>query len=105
MLWSDDQKAAFLRQQFEAQHAHYQRYYHDTRFDVILADDEPAGRLYVARWERELRIVDIALLPEWRGRGIGTRLLRDLLDEAAAVGKPVTIHVEMQNSALGSKTM
>lgn len=99
--WSDEQKAAFLRQQFEAQHAHYQRYYHDTRYDLILADDEPVGRLYVARWERELRIVDIALLPEWRGRGIGTRLLQGLLAEAAAVGKTVTIHVEMQSPALG----
>lgn len=99
--WPDEQKAAFLRQQFEAQHAHYQSYYHDTRFDTILADGEPVGRLYVARWPEEIRLVDIALLPEHRGRGIGTRLIRELFAEAAPEGKRVTIHVEMESPAIG----
>ena len=66
---------------------------------MILADGEPAGRLYVARWEDEVRIVDIALLPEFRGRGLGSELLRDLMAEADAVGKPLSIHVEMNNPA------
>ena len=67
----------------------------------MLVDGEPAGRLYVARWKKELRIVDIALLPEHRGRGIGAELLRELLEEADAAGKPVTIHVERENPAMG----
>ena len=100
MPWTDDEKAGFLRQQFEAQHTHYQRYYHDTTYDVILADAEPVGRLYVARWEHEIRLVDIALLPEHRRRGIGTRLLHEVLGEAASAGKTVSIHVEMNNPAL-----
>lgn len=97
--WTAAQKAAFLRQQFQAQHAYYQERYTGTRFDVILRDGEPIGRLYVARWDDEIRIVDIALLPEHRGGGIGTAILRSLLAEAAAAGKPVRIHVERQNPA------
>ena len=71
-----------------------------TSFDVVLMDGEPGGRLYVHRGESEIRIVDIALLPEHRGDGIGTALLRDLLNEADAAGKRLTIHVERMNPAL-----
>jgi ribosomal protein S18 acetylase RimI-like enzyme len=98
--WTAEQKAAFVAQQFAAQTAHYAQHYAGMRADVILVDDEPAGRLLVARWDEEIRIVDIAILPEFRGRGVGTRLLRELLNEAAAGGKCVSIHVERQNRAL-----
>ncbi len=67
----------------------------------MLVDGQPAGRLYVARWDDEIRIVDIALLPGHRNGGIGTALLRDLMQEAEAAGTPVTIHVERFNPALG----
>lgn len=97
--WSDEQKAAFVRQQFEAQDAYYREHYEPATFDVIEVEGEPAGRLYVARWEEEIRIMDIALLPEHRGRGIGTALLRALLDEAAEAGKRLSIHVELNNPA------
>jgi len=92
------QRAAFLAQQFDAQSRHYAQY-PDTTFDVVLVDGEPAGRLLVGRWPRELRIVDVALLPPFRGRGIGTRLLAPLLAEADAGGLPLTIHVERGNPA------
>lgn len=98
--WTDEQKAAFLQMQFVAQHKFYQDNYTDTDFLVILQDDTPVGRLYVARWVDEIRIVDIALLPAYRGTGIGTTILRDLCAEADAVGKPVRIHVERENPAL-----
>lgn len=98
--WTDDQKTAFLQMQFVAQHKFYQDNYIDTDFLVILHDDTPVGRLYVARWRDEIRIVDIALLPAYRGTGIGTTILRDLLAEADAAGKPVRIHVERENPAL-----
>jgi ribosomal protein S18 acetylase RimI-like enzyme len=98
--WDDAQKAAFLQMQFVAQHKFYQENYTDTDFLVILQDDTPIGRLYVARWKDEIRIVDIALLPTYRGTGIGTTILRDLLAEADAKGKPVRIHVERNNPAL-----
>ena len=98
--WSDEQKGAFARQQFEAQDAYYREHYDPATFDVIEVDGTPAGRLYVARWEDEIRIMDIALLPEYRREGIGTKLLRDLLDEGSRTGKRVSIHVERNNSAL-----
>jgi ribosomal protein S18 acetylase RimI-like enzyme len=101
VAWSREQKAAFVAQQFAAQTAHYAWHYTGMRADVILLDGVPAGRLLVARWDEEIRIVDIALLPELRGRGAGSVLLRELLDEAAAAGKRVTIHVERFNRALG----
>lgn len=98
--WDDAQKDAFLRMQFDAQDAWWHENYGDASFDVILVEGEPAGRLYVHRGPSEIRIVDVALLPEHRGGGVGTRLLGDLLAEANEAGKSVTIHVERMNPAL-----
>jgi ribosomal protein S18 acetylase RimI-like enzyme len=100
VAWDDAQKEAFLRAQFDAQDRWYREHYERASFDVVLVGGEPGGRLYVHRGQSEIRIVDIALLPEHRGGGVGTALLRDLLDEAAAAGKCVTIHVERFNPAL-----
>jgi len=98
--WDEGQKDAFLRAQFDAQDAWWRESYKGASFDVVVVDGEPAGRLYVHRGASELRIVDIALLPEHRGSGIGTALLDNLLAEADAAGKSVTIHVERMNPAL-----
>jgi ribosomal protein S18 acetylase RimI-like enzyme len=98
--WDDAQKDAFLRQQFDAQDAWWRENYAEATFDVILVEGEPAGRLYVHRGPSEIRIVDIALLPEHRGNGVGTRLLDDLLAEGDEGAKSVTIHVERMNPAL-----
>ncbi len=98
--WSDSQKAEFCRRQFEAQSAHYQTHYPTAERSVILIDGTPAGRLYADRWEREIRIMDIALLPDFRGKGTGTFLLTKLQHEAAAAGKLLSIHVERFNPAL-----
>jgi GNAT superfamily N-acetyltransferase len=98
--WGETQKATFLRMQFDAQSSYYEEHYRGAEFSVILSDDLPAGRLYVARWPEEIRIVDIALLPGHRGRGIGTRLLKDLISESEESGKPLSIHVEQFNPAL-----
>ena len=97
--WSDEQKAAFVRQQFEAQHAWWQQNYPNARFDLVLLNGAPAGRLYVDVWPGEIRVVDIAMMPEHRGRGIGTALLRRVFAEGDAAGKPVSIHVEVFNPA------
>jgi len=86
--------------QFDAQDAWYRENYGRASFDVVIVDGEPAGRLYVHRGKTEIRIVDIALLPEHRGGGVGTRLLGNLLAEADEGGKSVTIHVERMNPAL-----
>jgi ribosomal protein S18 acetylase RimI-like enzyme len=97
--WSDERKAAFLAHQFEAQDTHYRAHYKGAAFDVIEVDGERAGRLYVHRGAREIRIVDIALAPAFRGRGLGTGLLRALIAEADSGGRTLSIHVEMNNRA------
>jgi GNAT superfamily N-acetyltransferase len=98
--WPESQKEAFLRAQFNAQHHAYQGTYKGGDFLVILKDGQPVGRLYIARWEREIRIVDIAILPEHRNAGTGSAILKDILAEGTRVGKRVSIHVEMFNPAL-----
>jgi ribosomal protein S18 acetylase RimI-like enzyme len=98
--WSDAIKHAFLQQQFSAQQIHYRAHFTDASFQLVLVDDKPAGRLYVARWPHEIRVVDIALLSEYRGSGIGTALLQSLQNESKAANKPLTLHVERSNPAL-----
>jgi ribosomal protein S18 acetylase RimI-like enzyme len=98
--WDTAQKEAFLRMQFEAQAKYYAENYVGAQFQIVLLNDTPVGRLYVVRWAKEIRIMDIALLPEYRGRGIGSALLKEILAEGQARGVPVTIHVERLNPAL-----
>ena len=98
--WTKKQIEGFLRMQFNAQHKHYQENYAGSRFDIILKDKTPIGKLYVARWKKEIRVIDIALLPESRRKGIGSMFLKDIMAEAAKEDKPVSLHVEHYNPAL-----
>lgn len=98
--WTSEQKTQFCRMQFVAQDAHYRQHYPTAEYYVVELEGVPVGRLYYDRWTREIRIMDIAVLPEYRGRGIGTLLLKDLLKEAADSGKILSIHVERMNPAL-----
>ncbi len=98
--WTRKQKDWFVDQQFGAQDTYYKQHYEGATYDVVVVDGEPAGRLYVARWEDEIRIMDIALLPPFRGQGIGERLLRPLLREGTETSKAVSIHVEQSNRAM-----
>jgi ribosomal protein S18 acetylase RimI-like enzyme len=98
--WSDDEKGSFLRMQFKAQTTYWNEHYPDTERSIIEADGQPIGRLYLDRREDEIRIVDIALLSQSRGTGIGRQLLEEVLAEAAANGKAARIHVEKNNPAL-----
>jgi ribosomal protein S18 acetylase RimI-like enzyme len=98
--WSEAEKDAFLRSQFELQHHHYHQHYPDARYDLICEGDRAIGRYYVQPMKNEIRIMDIALLPEHRGRGIGTKLVRDVLDEAERSRRLVSLHVEDSNPAV-----
>lgn len=100
--WPEEQKMAFLSQQFVAQHQYYQEFYKGAEFQLILLEEEVIGRLYV-HWlysPQEVRIMDIALLPAYRGRGIGSELIKVVQQKGAEMGKTVTIHVEYNNPAL-----
>jgi ribosomal protein S18 acetylase RimI-like enzyme len=98
--WSEEQKHAFLAMQFDAQHRYYHEHFPAARFDVIEVAGEASGRLYVDRCTDEIRVIDIALLPQYRGAGIGGRLLRGLQTEAASESRPIIIHVEQHNPAI-----
>ncbi|WP_395446287.1 GNAT family N-acetyltransferase (plasmid) [Aminobacter sp. UC22_36] len=97
--WSDEQKRSFLSQQFAAQHHHYLTHYTGAERLVVRRAGRPIGRLYLARWQGEDRIVDVAFMPEACNRGYGTAVLGDALDEAFAAGKYASIHVEKNNPA------
>lgn len=98
--WSDEQKREFLAWQFDSQHKHYLEHYPDCDFQVIERGGEPVGRLYLDEWDEELRLVDVALVPEVRGEGLGGALLRRILERGRRAGKAVSIHVEYNNPAL-----
>jgi RimJ/RimL family protein N-acetyltransferase len=98
--WSDDQKHSFLRQQFEAQHAHYQKHYPNASWDLILQDGEAVGRLYVEEWPSQVRLIDIVVAAEVRNRGLGRALLEALMARCRELRKPLTIHVEIYNPAM-----
>ena len=98
--WDDIQKTSFLKMQFDAQHEYYIKQFSDAAFDIIEFEHIPIGRLYVERRTGEIRIIDIALLTEYRNRGFGGCLLKGLLDEATTNNNSVSIHVEKNNPAL-----
>ena len=98
--WPEPMQAAFLAQQAAAQQAHYVRHYDDAEWWVLERDGRPIGRLILARWPSQHRIVDIALLPEARGGGLGSAILAGVIAEADAAGKAVSIHVEKANPAI-----
>jgi GNAT superfamily N-acetyltransferase len=97
--WPAQLKEQFLRQQFHAQDNSYRANYPGAEFSIIQVDGADAGRLYLHRRQNEIRIMDIALTAPFRGRGLGTLLLRRILGEGDARRLPVTIHVEFFNPA------
>jgi len=98
--WTTEQQQAFVRSQFAAQQDHYAKKYPTASHDIIMSDNRPVGRLYVARLDQEIRIIDITLLPGERNAGIGSYLLKQLLDEANHSGKMTRIYVEEFNPSL-----
>jgi GNAT superfamily N-acetyltransferase len=98
--WPPEVQRDFLAHQFDAQHRHYRQHYPDAEWLVIERSGEAVGRLYLEEWKDQLRLIDIALLPDARGAGLGSAILADLMDQAAAAGKPLTIHVERNNPAM-----
>jgi len=98
--WTSEQRHAFVKHQFTAQLDYYAKTYPTASHDIIMSGDRQVGRLYVARLDHEIRIVDITLLPAERNAGIGTYLIQQLLDEANRTGKLTRIYVEEFNPSL-----
>ena len=98
--WTDAQKAAFLQDQFDKQHSHYLAHYPRAQWLVIERDGDPIGRIYLEQTLREIRLMDVALLPTVRGQGMGSALMHALLAAADRAGLPVSLHVEPFNPAI-----
>jgi GNAT superfamily N-acetyltransferase len=98
--WPAQQKRAFLFDQFDKQHAHYLQHYPLAKWWVVTHSGAPVGRLYVARTSHEVRVMDVCLLDAHRGRGVGTALMRAVIEQAQAASVPVSLHVEPFNPAL-----
>ena len=98
--WSDEQRAAFVRMQFQAQDSHYRQRYPDADFKLILFDNNPVGRVYLFRDGQKLRILDITVLPGHRNSGIGSAEIKRVMAEGAESGKGVQIYVENFNPSL-----
>ena len=84
--WEDEPWEVFLRMQFNLQHGQYMQNYEQPTFDIVMLGTTPVGRLYVNRGANEIRIVDITLSPEYRGRGLGAKLVHAAVDAAAGQG-------------------
>jgi len=97
--WSEEQKQAFLDDQFQLQHSHFVRRFPRGDFWIVCdASATPIGRFYLDRSAREWRVVDILLAPGTRGRGIGTILIRWAQTHAADVGADgIALHVAINN--------
>ena len=98
--WTEQQKQAFALMQSMAQMAEYKRNYPGAVLEIIVYKKRDAGRFYTWENDQEIRLVDITLLPQYRGKGIGTVILGDLIKRSDKVQKKISLHVDPINPAL-----
>jgi ribosomal protein S18 acetylase RimI-like enzyme len=98
--WGNATRQAFLNMQFRAMRQGYRSTFPKGQFSIILADGSPVGRVVIDRSPQELHVADIVVLAAHRSRGIGRRVMKDLMAEAAATGKPVRLQVLKQSRAI-----
>ncbi len=99
--FTEQQLEDFLQMQFVLQHNQYMKNYRNASFDLIMIHDStPVGRLYVNRMEDDIRIIDIAILPEYRNQGIGRSIMHDIIQASEKTSKTISLHVEQNNPAL-----
>ena len=98
--WPELQRAAFFRMQSVAQDAEYRRAFPNAAFEIIEYNKKAAGRLYTGETATEIRLIDISLLPDFRAKGIGTKIMNGLIKRANDHRKLLTLHVEPDNPAL-----
>jgi GNAT superfamily N-acetyltransferase len=98
--WSIEQKDAFLLMQFRAQTEHYRLHYPTAEYQMIELDGIPIGRMITERKTNQLLLMDVALLPQYRNSGIGTKLIQELMAEAEQKGVPLVLRVEFFNPVI-----
>ena len=98
--WTEQQKKAFIMMQSMAQMSEYKTKFPGAAYQVIVFNKMDVGRFYTWESENEIRLIDITLLPRFRGKGLGTSLLRDLIKRSNKVQKKISLHVDPVNPAL-----
>ncbi len=83
--------------QFNAQSVSYRNQFPLARFDIIELESQPIGRIVVDRPGSMIHVVDLAIVPSLRNRGIGTTILQDILREAARSVVPAQLYVSSEN--------
>jgi len=95
--WQEGQREAFVKWQFDLQRREYDARFPHAEYEVILVDDQPAGRIWIGRDAEEIHLLDIVVLPEFQNRGVGGALLNSLIDEAKQGGKALRHYVFVMN--------
>lgn len=95
--WPSEQKIAFCDSQFLLQHQDWTARYPAAWFLVVARRGVPVGRLYVDPPGEAYRIIDVGLLPDWRGKGLGTALLAGVQRLAERDGVGVALSVLHEN--------
>jgi GNAT superfamily N-acetyltransferase len=98
LAWAEGQKEIFLSWQFGLQRREYETRFPDADYNIIMVEGQPAGRIWVGSDDKQIRLLDIALLTEFQNRGVGTLLLRRLMAEASRAGKPLRHMVFVLNN-------
>jgi ribosomal protein S18 acetylase RimI-like enzyme len=99
--WTGEQIEDFLAKQYEAQERFCKNDYPHAEELIVLRAGDPVGQMMIERGEREIRMVDLALLPEHRNAGIGTYLIGRLLADAEKSGSSFRVQVMRSNAAVG----
>jgi len=98
--WNEQQIRAFCEMQFNAQCRHYELLNPKANDCIVVIGDKPVGRIKVDRSNNQILLVDFAVLPDYRGQGIGTSLLQRLIEEANSVTKPVRLHALLSSPTI-----
>ena len=98
--WTEQEKKAFILMQSRAQLAEYKTKFPGAAFQVIIFNEKDAGRFYTWEDDKEIRLIDITVLPKFRGKGIGTSLLKELIKRSGEVQKKISLHVDPVNPVM-----
>ena len=97
LLWNNTQKESFLKSQYGARKQHYQSHYHNSIHQIITLDSYDVGMIHYCEKEDEIRLIDIAVMPEFQNKGVGTTLLKELINFAKKWKKPLRLSVLKYN--------
>ncbi len=89
------ERTRLLKEQSALQRLHYRKFYPQAWFTIIEVEGKPAGRLCVNQSPKEMRVVDISILPEYRQHGIGSRLIQQVITESTRLKRPLRLCAEL----------